>query len=738
MPELRARIKSNLLALGTRDRKNDSQAFEAGVRACLGDAAPLQDAPFGLKLAIIYRAPLTHINYFVSDPETFLRYCGTVQLTENVKRLYTSVLCRLQSDDNDVLKSATKEIASEYTRFREGHMDNSGTSPKSPYDQARADRGSSSTTHPATVKKSTQRHKVSGKLPTTICTGANEKTDNELSSAIAGFCSTMGVTIHGAVSPRSWISVLSAATACSNNEPQRVIPPLGIIAFGNLLRQFEGLRPGEMSIIDPSAAVKSVRVRQQGLGNGLGAVKTEFTRIYKKLFDRRPVPIQPEVRKAWLSDRSLCFLLVAFAAAMDVEPNAPVSVQLWHGLFHQMAQTSVSTSHVLWLGSEVVEHIETTEHISAELSHPDLEIMSKDSLQCASRDMVGFLATQLGFSFVQQLDDDNFVIHQAVLMMLLAAGYSSSTVELCKWPIKVKDLIALIQMAKPSRLVVVLSDSGFDADNSWNDLFEALRFFDGSQMEVSVYPSSSELAWSRHKLGDIRTFDAIAKSEQQWRPQTCFGLGDCSLLSGSQVIKRNYSCAAKDVEIMTTRDQDKLMCTVPSDNDRACGKRSAGGEALGPIYFHQEAVPTLQSFGEFRVFVSAGKVTYILRTRFQWEKPDRPMLAWKARLEDFKWFSSQEAAQARKLAELEQFVLDLDRLIRQKNDEGFESIHIGGRYDCGITEESPKGEFFVNELTRPLSAATFPRTCPFPYTDILRPWAQAVAQIAALPTPPSD
>ncbi|KAM3488553.1 hypothetical protein MY3957_008169, partial [Beauveria namnaoensis] len=83
MPELRARIKSNLLALGTRDRKNDSQAFEAGVRACLGDAAPLQDAPFGLKLAIIYRAPLTHINYFVSDPETFLRYCGTVQLTEN-------------------------------------------------------------------------------------------------------------------------------------------------------------------------------------------------------------------------------------------------------------------------------------------------------------------------------------------------------------------------------------------------------------------------------------------------------------------------------------------------------------------------------------------------------------------------------------------------------------------------------------------------------------------------------
>ncbi|KAM3450226.1 hypothetical protein MY5147_010033, partial [Beauveria neobassiana] len=30
MPELRARIKSNLLALGTRDRKNDSQAFEAG------------------------------------------------------------------------------------------------------------------------------------------------------------------------------------------------------------------------------------------------------------------------------------------------------------------------------------------------------------------------------------------------------------------------------------------------------------------------------------------------------------------------------------------------------------------------------------------------------------------------------------------------------------------------------------------------------------------------------------
>ncbi|KAM3536864.1 hypothetical protein ARSEF1564_010213, partial [Beauveria bassiana] len=69
----------------------------------------------------------------------------------------------------------------------------------------------------------------------------------------------MGVTIYGTVSPHSWISVLDAATACSNNKPQRVIPPLGIITSGNLLRQFEGLRPGEMSIIDPSAAVKSVR-----------------------------------------------------------------------------------------------------------------------------------------------------------------------------------------------------------------------------------------------------------------------------------------------------------------------------------------------------------------------------------------------------------------------------------------------------------------------------------------------
>ena len=173
------------------------------------------------------------------------------------------------------------------------------------------------------------------------------------------------------------------------------------------------------------------------------------------------------------------------------------------------------------------------------------------------------------------------------------------------------------------------------------------------------------------------------------------------------VLKRSRSCGAADVIITHKSDRDNLRCTIP-------------GQVMETVltpdeshWFHQEYVETLQTLGEFRVFIRSpttyaeqGEIICVARTRVEWETK-----AFAARqvdvLNDFKWCCDGGQGEANetvrsKFQELCAFALHTYSSLRQRHDghECYESLEIGVRLDIGVSELSPKGRFFVNEITR--------------------------------------
>ena len=85
-----------------------------------------------------------------------------------------------------------------------------------------------------------------------------------------------------------------------------------------------------------------------------------------------------------------------------------------------------------------------------------------------------------------------------------------------------------------------------------------------------------------------------------YRPKTCFGIGQCTLADAAAektVLKRGRSCGAADVIITDRSDREKLRCIVPG---KAEDRTTVPG---GPLWLHQEYIETLQTLGEFRVFI---------------------------------------------------------------------------------------------------------------------------------------
>jgi hypothetical protein len=107
---------------------------------------------------------------------------------------------------------------------------------------------------------------------------------------------------------------------------------------------------------------------------------------------------------------------------------------------------------------------------------------------------------------------------------------------------------------------------------------------------------------------------------------------------------------------------------------------------------HQQYVPTLKSFGEFRVFVVGGRV--IGRARTKWDQ-EKNILAVKA--VDDADFECEECGGLRK-ADLDRFSLYMvEQLLAQKDAEAaFESERVGVRLDVGVWNGRP----FVVEISR--------------------------------------
>lgn len=178
---------------------------------------------------------------------------------------------------------------------------------------------------------------------------------------------------------------------------------------------------------------------------------------------------------------------------------------------------------------------------------------------------------------------------------------------------------------------VLLFISNTSCDETAEDLYRVTDYLEAVRANVKVYPKKSEWSWSLPKVGDIRTLDDVARESNTWRPKTCFGRGECLLTQphgGQMVLKRSYSCAGRDVQVVAMTNRGKLLCKAPEpDQAPKHPKRGRyqGVQAYRFLYFHQEYVSTFRRTGEFRIWVCDGRVVCAFRTKDDEHLPGKPM-----------------------------------------------------------------------------------------------------------------
>ncbi|KAK3069398.1 hypothetical protein LTR53_012287 [Teratosphaeriaceae sp. CCFEE 6253] len=231
-----------------------------------------------------------------------------------------------------------------------------------------------------------------------------------------------------------------------------------------------------------------------------------------------------------------------------------------------------------------------------------------------------------------------------------------------------------------------------------------------------VYPNPLELLQAHGKLGDIRQLDEIARgSEPAWsfRPRTCFPRGACALRSEARTVhKRNYSGSTQHVKLVPAGAGGSELTCLPESAGRKRKRRPQYAEDACASWFHQEYMPSLESVGEFRVFIVAspdptglrglrGKVVYALQTLTQ-----RPLTPLEQRGCEFWIYDPDfEDPQLEGMSDtkLHGFALHVYEQLRKTGKSQYESLEVGVRLDIGVSPPSPvDGEkmFFVNEISR--------------------------------------
>jgi hypothetical protein len=157
-------------------------------------------------------------------------------------------------------------------------------------------------------------------------------------------------------------------------------------------------------------------------------------------------------------------------------------------------------------------------------------------------------------------------------------------------------------------------------------------------------------------------------------------------------------------------------------------------------WFHQQYVPSLVEFGEFRVYI-ATKITkngarkpYIVHVAHtRWVKnnlegthdPNAIGIHFKAkRVEQETHWAEYPSLSYRKLTK---YALHVYSRLQSLNEVGFQTLAVGGRLDIGVAPDE-KG-LFVNELTRWYGAHQFAKdTLEAPHDQICHAFAKAFAE----------
>jgi hypothetical protein len=241
-----------------------------------------------------------------------------------------------------------------------------------------------------------------------------------------------------------------------------------------------------------------------------------------------------------------------------------------------------------------------------------------------------------------------------------------------------------------------------------------------------IYPGREEYDAEKQRYIDMDALDEIAKDMKTWRPKTCkVGLGGhhneaCSLIRGMSVTKRTHSVDGRHVMIHG------------SEEHPACKTTMAKSFGSYYEYIHQEYVPSLIDYGEFRLFMTVrkGKVkvlrciittqitgTVSRKRRRNQNKPREPDFDPYLHLRDIDKYDIFGPAYPGLTSRLlRKFAKQVYKRLLQRKEPAFRSLLVGGRLDCGIDRDG-KG-FFVGEITRHYNADKFSREMLAPPHDM--------------------
>ncbi|RSL74562.1 hypothetical protein CEP53_000144 [Fusarium sp. AF-6] len=215
-------------------------------------------------------------------------------------------------------------------------------------------------------------------------------------------------------------------------------------------------------------------------------------------------------------------------------------------------------TYILWCGVPTVEDLRAYGG-GALISHPVASAAVKASnpdshLRCFSEERLQVLEHTLDCGFASTDQHGNARVRQDLATVLCAEHTGIVSSELHEWGW--------------FRCHFVAYAGAEWTKNGLAQFYRDMEPLCAILSQLRLYPSHDEFMAVNLKLPDIAAMDRIAKAAPPlyaYRPQTCFGIGKCTLdtpRGNKIVIKRNFSDASNHVKVMQgpTGDQLKLAC----------------------------------------------------------------------------------------------------------------------------------------------------------------------------------
>ncbi|KAK3718737.1 hypothetical protein LTR37_004956 [Vermiconidia calcicola] len=296
------------------------------------------------------------------------------------------------------------------------------------------------------------------------------------------------------------------------------------------------------------------------------------------------------------------------------------------------------------------------------------------------------------------------VVHQSVAIVSAMGAAASSTVRYRTWC--TEDDWVEKERYDPEMLYIVRHQSD-DCYADALEFYEAIRRkLPAAKTPVPCYPVLSEVQYAAAKIGDMKALQHIAsistEHDYQYRPEICLTTDGCWFSGVRDVHKRSHTSCAEGVRLhYTEEDTFELMCQSHNQERPALPNE--------PIWFHQEYVDSLRTWGELRVLIAnvadpngvrgkSGHIVGVFHTKFLGEDGQTKIACLTSRTlpqhTPFAAFGGKV-----KLEDIERFALYVHRRLRERPDweTNFESLENGVRLDIGISADFRP---FVVEITR--------------------------------------